>query len=162
MKIPVVQEFMVTSLVTLRPDMPIYEAIEVLLRSRISGACVVDAEKNLLGILSEKDCLRIFAGGALHQLPNAMVADYMSKIVSTVGPDEDLFTVAGTFLKNTFRRIPVVEDGKLIGQVSRRDVLEGSRKIWGETLFAEKPWTDSKYIPEQVKAALETKPRTSA
>jgi CBS domain-containing protein len=161
MNIPVVKDLMATSLVTLRPSMSIYDAIELLLKNNISGACVVDDQKHLLGVLSEKDCLHIFASGALHQLPNAIVADYMSKEVTTVEPDAGLFTVAEMFLKNTFRRIPVVEGGKLMGQVSRRDVLQGSRKIWGESLHGEKPWTDAKYIPEQVKAALETKPRST-
>ena len=135
--------------------MSIYEAINVLLKSKISGACVVDEDRQIKGVLSEKDCLRIFAHGAFNQLPNAIVADYMSKEVTTVSPEDGLFSVADLFLKHTFRRLPVLDEGKLVGQASRRDVLVGSRKMW-ETLYAERPWTDSKYIPEQVQAALET------
>lgn len=159
-KIPVVRDFMTTKLVTLKPSMGIYEAIDILLKNKISGASVVDDDKNLVGVLSEKDCLRIFAHGAYNQLPGGRVADYMSKIMKTVGPDEGLFNVAEIFLANPFRRLPVLENGKLVGQISRRDVLMGSRKIW-ETLTGERPWTDSKYIPEQVKAALATRPSSS-
>jgi CBS domain-containing protein len=155
MKEPTVRKFMTTSLVTLKPEMSIYAAIEVLLKNKISGACVVGPGRVLKGVLSEKDCLRLFAHGAFNQLPNAIVGEYMSKEITAVTPNDGLFAVADLFLKNTFRRLPVLEDGKLVGQVSRRDVLTGSRKMW-ETLYAERPWTDSKFIPEQVQAALET------
>jgi len=147
---------MTKALVTLRPDMSIYEAISVLLKNKISGAPVVDQGKMLVGVLSEKDCLRIFANGAYNQLPGGIVADYMSKVTKTAHPDDDLFTVADVFLKNPFRRLPVLEHGVLVGQVSRRDVLIGSRAIW-EHPPVKQPWTDSKYIPEQVQAAIDSK-----
>ena len=89
-----------------------------------------DESKMLLGVLSEKDCLRIFANKAFNQIPTGLVADYMSKSMKSLHPDDDLFKVAELFLKNPFRRLPVIEHGILIGQVSRYDVLlEGSRRI---------------------------------
>ena len=139
----------------MRPEMSIYEAIKILLKNKISGACVVDEERHIIGVLSEKDCLRIFTSGAYNQLPGGIVADYMSKVLQTAHPDDELFQVAEIFLKNPFRRLPVLENDRLVGQVSRRDVLQGSRRIW-ETLSGEPAWTDAKYIPEQVKAALES------
>jgi len=152
---------MTTKLVTLKPNMSIYQAIYTLLKNRISGASVVDENRSLVGVLSEKDCLRIFANGAFNQLPGGVVSDYMSKVVKTVHPDDGLFTVAEIFLKNPFRRLPVLENGRLVGQVSRRDVLQGSRRIW-ETQSGEPQWTDAKYIPEQVKAALASKRSTGS
>jgi len=152
-QVPVVRDFMATNLVTLKPGMKIYDAIKVLLKNRISGAPVVDGDHHVVGVLSEKDCLRLFANGALYILPGGIVEDYMSKDLTTVDPDEGIFSVAEIFLRNTFRRLPVVEDGKLVGQVSRRDVLIGSLNIWEESPV-EKAWTDSNYIPEQVQAAL--------
>jgi CBS domain-containing protein len=153
MQIPVVRDFMVTKLVTLRPDMNIYEAINVLLKNKISGAPVVDGNRSLVGMLSEKDCLRIFASGAFNQLPGGQVSDYMTTVMEYVQPDDGLFTVADIFLRHPFRRLPVLENGVLVGQVSRRDVLEGSRKIWEAA--PPKPWTDAKYIPDEVKAILD-------
>lgn len=153
-KVPTAKEFMATSLVTLDCEMDIYAAIKVLLKHKISGAPVVTKERELCGVLSEKDCLRLFANGAFNQLPGGKVDDYMAHEVITVSPEDDLFKVAELFLKNPFRRLPVVDKGKLIGQVSRRDVLKGSRKIWEEP--TPRPWTDSKYFPDQVKAALKS------
>ena len=126
----VVRDFMTTLMVTLRQDMGIYEAIKILLKNKTSGAWVLDENKMLLGVLSEKDCLRIFANKAFNQIPTGLVADYMSKSMKSLHPDDDLFKVAELFLKNPFRRLPVIEHGILIGQVSRYDVLlEGSRRI---------------------------------
>ncbi len=151
-----VGEIMARKLVTLRPDMDMQQAIELLLKHKISGATVVDQDRNIVGMLSEKDCLRIFANGAYNSLPNAKVSDYMAKNVITISPEADLFTVADLFLKNPFRRLPVVENGTLVGQVSRRDILAGSRKIWEESPI-KKEWTDSKYIPDEIRARLESK-----
>lgn len=142
--------------VTLRPDMDMEQAIDLLLKHQVSGATVVDEANHIVGMLSEKDCLRIFANGAYNALPNAFVSEYMSKIVQTAHPDDDLFSVAQTFLENPFRRLPVVENNVLIGQISRSDVLEGSRRIW-ESPSVKKQWTDSKYIPDELRARLESK-----
>ena len=157
-KVPVASEFMATKLVRLTPEMRIQSAISVLLKHRISGAPVVDGENRLIGVLSEKDCLRIFANSAYNNAPGGIVEQYMSRTLTTISADADLFTVADLFLKNSFRRIPVVdEQGRLIGQVSRRDVLEGSRRIW-ETPPVEPEWTDAKYLTDEIKAALSNPP----
>lgn len=158
-QIPLVKDFMTKALITLGPDTDIFAAIDILLKNRISGAPVVDARKRLIGILSEKDCLRVFASGAFHQLVGGIVADYMSKNLTTVDPEDDLFKVAGLFFKNSFRRLPVLDDGVLVGQVSRRDVLQASRKIWAQS-FPASPWSDSRYLTDEIKAALGEKPPT--
>ena len=155
-QVPVARDFMATKLITLRPDMDIFAAIDELLKHHISGAPVVDAEQRLVGILSEKDCLRVVAGGAFHRSAGGSVGDYMSREVQTVDPEADVFRVADIFLSRSFRRLPVLEDGRLIGQVSRRDVLEASRRIL-EGSPARKPWTDAKYLTDEIKAALADK-----
>jgi len=154
--VPVVREFMVTKLVTLRPEMDIFVAIDLLLKHHISGAPVVDAEQRLVGILSEKDCLRVVASGAFHRSASGQVEDYMSREVQTVDPEADVFRVADMFLTRSFRRLPVLEQGKLVGQVSRRDVLNASRKVLEESTV-QKPWTDARYLTDEIKAALADK-----
>jgi CBS domain-containing protein len=150
------KEIMAKSLVTLRADMSLTEAIEVLLKSKVSGATVVDEDRHVVGVLSEKDCLRIFAVGAYNTLPHGNVGEYMSKPVTTIAPDTDLFTIAELFMKHSFRRLPVLENGVLVGQVSRRDVLESSRRLW-EGELQKKAYPDSKYIPDEIKARLQSK-----
>ena len=78
---------------------------------------------NNKGILSEKDCLRVFANGSFHNMPGGLVKDFMTKAVATVYQEMDLFMVADIFLKHNYRRMPVVNGDVLVGQISRRDVL---------------------------------------
>jgi len=153
-KVILVREVMATGLLTLKPELPIFQAISLLIKNRVSGAPVVDSDYKLVGIISEKDCLKVFANEAFFsEGPGGQVEDYMSREVKTIDPDEDVFTAADVFINHSFRRLPVVDDGNLVGQLSRRDVLMASLKILQESPV-KKEWTDSKYITEEIKAAL--------
>jgi len=118
-----VRDFMAKDLVVLTPDMDIYTAIDTLVKSEISGAPVVNEAGKLIGILSQKDCLRTLANGVFHDAPAGPVSEYMTEAVMSIGPDMDMFTVADIFLNNVYRRIPVVEQDVVVGQISRRDIL---------------------------------------
>ena len=159
-KVVLVRDFMVTRLVTLAPEMDIFAAIRLLVQNRISGAPVVDVDRHLLGILSEKDCLRVFSGGAFYQGAVGHVADYMTRKVLTIAADDELFRVAGLFLEHSFRRLPVIDQGVLVGQVSRRDVLMASMKMCEESPV-KPPFTDSKFISDQMRAVLDPPPKPS-
>ena len=148
---PNVRTYMITRLITLREDMDVYFAIGLLLKNNISGAPVINDENNLCGILSEKDCLRVFANGSFYDLPGGPVSHFMTKVVSTVEPSTDLYSVADKFLKHNFRRIPVVEGNKLVGQISRRDVL---RAIQDTTNYDLNSDEINGYITQEMKASL--------
>ena len=123
-KPPAVKDYMATALLKLKADTSVYEAVDFLLKHKISGAPVVDNNNNLIGLISEKDCLQLLAKGMDHSLPKIKVADFMSVKVDTILPDMDIYYAAGIFIKNVYRRFPVVsKDGKLVGQISRRDIL---------------------------------------
>ena len=130
--VPTVREIMTRKLVTLRPEMAALDAAELLLKKGISGAPVVDEDGRLLGLLSEYDCLRATAS-ADYQMDGhdavELVGDLMSSECVTVTPDTNLFTVVHAFVERRMRRFPVVENGKLVGQVSRRDALRGAVKL---------------------------------
>ena len=139
---------------TTSPEASLDQALETMSAGTFRHLPVVDDGGNLVGILSEKDCLRLFANAAFNQLPGGDVQHYMSTELTTIEPDADIFRAAGVFLQNTYHRLPVLENDKLIGLISRRDVLEGSRHVWEESTV-EKPWTDAKYLTDEIKAALE-------
>lgn len=128
--LPQLRDLMARDLITLRPEMEILHAMEVLLKNRISGACVVDAGGALVGMLSKKDCLRAALFGVYHQELGGSVARYMSANVETLDIGHDLITVAERFLASHFRRFPVLENGRLVGQISRADVLQGLMDAW--------------------------------
>ena len=130
-QIPVAREIMITKLVTLRPQMSVAEAIKVLLRHTISGAPVVGEDGALLGMFSEFDCLRALANREFHSErdESRLVGDLMTRDGHTIPPELDLFRIAQAFVDLHVRRLPVMEEGRLIGQLSRRDVLRSLDKM---------------------------------
>lgn len=125
-----VKDFMSTSLVTLTPDLDIHRAIDGLLKNRISGAPVLDAEGKLVGILTKKDCLKVAFGASYHKERGGRVSDFMSTETETVDAETDIVEVAELFLGSRFRRFPVVRDGRLVGLISRHDVLRALQELW--------------------------------
>ena len=122
-KLPVVRDHMDRHVATLRPETDILNAIGFLLEKRVTGAPVVDKSGRLVGMLTEKDCLRLVAAGVEGNLPRGNVATFMTPDPQTIPPDMDVYFAAGLFLKRDFRRFPVVEDGKLVGAITRFDIL---------------------------------------
>ena len=117
-------------LVTFTPDTDIHRAIKVLLEKRISGAPVVDERGDLVGILSKKDCLKVAFSTSYHKEPGGPVSGYMSRDVETVEAGADIVEVAEKFVKGPYRRFPVVESGRLVGQLSRHDILRAIEQLW--------------------------------
>ncbi len=124
------REFMVTDLVTLSPRSDVVEAVQTLLRHRISGAPVVEPDGRYLGVFSEKCAMQVLLDAAYEQLPTCEVRAFMDTGAQTILPGTHLLSIAQVFLLTPFRRLPVVEDGLLLGQVSRRDVL----KLWMDAI----------------------------
>jgi CBS domain-containing protein len=125
-----ISKFMTRELITFKPDEDIWEVIKVIVNSKISGAPVVDSKGKLIGMLSEADCIKVILeihdnrpGG------NGVVADYMNREVRTVTADKTLMEVAYAFTHHSYKRFPVLEDGKLVGQISRSDILRAISKL---------------------------------
>ena len=119
-----IADIMTTELVTFTPDTNIHKAIHVLLDKRISGAPVIDDAGNLVGVLSKKDCLKIVYSTAYHQDRGGPVSEYMSTDVHTLDAATDVAVAAEHFVNSNYRRFPVLRDAKLVGQVSRHDILK--------------------------------------
>jgi len=124
--IPTAMDIMTTSLTTFTPETSIFSAIRTLITKKISGAPVLDHDGQIVGILSEHDCLRILSSDEFYadqQEQEGRVKDFMTAPKLVIPPDMGLYAIAHYFLTRSVRRIPVVQDGRLLGQVSRRDVL---------------------------------------
>lgn len=130
-----VSKYMAKNVISFSEAQPVVEAIDIMLEKRISGGPVLNEKGELIGMLSEKDCLKIIVDRAYHNHPNqkSTVGDYMSRNVATVDINKDVAEVANMFLSTNFRRYPVVENGKLKGQVSRRDIMRATRELKGTT-----------------------------
>jgi CBS domain-containing protein len=131
--LPTAKDIMVSKgLITFHPRQRISEAIQTMVQREISGAPVVDEQMNLLGVLSEFDCLRVIAAGAYDGAPvdgNRTVEELMSRNVITISPTLNLYGIAHTFITRGVRRLPVVEARRVLGQVSRLDVLKAVQSL---------------------------------
>jgi CBS domain-containing protein len=122
-KTATVKNYMSGKLVTFSPHTDVLDAIHELVQSRIAGAPVVDNLGNLVGMLSEFDCMPVVLAAGYHGEPGGPVSDLMVTDVKTVDADMSIVDLAELFIATRYRRFPVIKDNRLVGQISRRDVL---------------------------------------
>ena len=134
LKPALVSDYMTTKLITFKPDQPVSEVIESLIQNRISGGPVVNENNELLGIISGGDCIKHISESRYYNMPmdNNTVDKHMVKNVDTIDGNMNIFEAADMFLKAKHRRFPIVENGKLIGQISQKDILIAALKQKGE------------------------------
>ena len=123
---------MAKQLITFQSDTPIETAMESFLENKISGAPVLDNQGKLVGVLSEKDCMRTLFESSYYNNLGGFVREYMSTDLKTINIHDTLSNVADEFIKSRFRRFPVMEGDKLVGQISRRDILRAIVKLSNE------------------------------
>lgn len=123
------QDVMVTDLITVTEQTPITEAIRLLMEHRISGLPVVDDDFHLVGIITEKDLLRL-----CHEEKGSfnVVGDLMTRQVRTFQLTDPFANLCDCLLANNFRRVPILDGEKLIGLVSRADLLPTILEIAAE------------------------------
>lgn len=119
-----VREFMTASLVTFNPNTDIFAAIKQLVGRGVSGAPVLDQFGNIIGMLSERDCMKVALNAAYHDELGGIVSDFMTRNAVTVEVDASILEVAEIFFTNPFKRLPVIHEQRVVGQVSRSDVLK--------------------------------------
>jgi predicted transcriptional regulator len=128
---PVVKKFMTRSFIKFYPETDIWEVLNAFIKHKIKGAPVVNRQGALVGMISEKDCLKLVIRSSYeNQLEGGSISDFMSTDLVTVGPNDGLNEVAQLFLEHPYKRFPVVHKGKLIGVVMRRDLLVVMQKYY--------------------------------
>ena len=130
-RVALVSDYMARDLITLSPQTEINHAMSVLLDNRISGAPVLADDGTLVGVLSKKDCLKAAMQASYYRSWGSTVEAYMSRDVQTLEAGMDIFEATNAFLESSFRRFPVIEDGRLVGQISRADALRAMKDSWG-------------------------------
>jgi len=133
------RNFMAMELVTLSPRMDVVEAIGLLLKHHVSGAPVLDESGEFLGVLSERYSMRYLIDAAYDQLPTSEVAPFMNTDFGRViSENTNLTEIVDIFHRQIYRRLIVLRDGKLLGQISRRDALRAGQYL-AAMLQATKP-----------------------
>jgi len=126
------RDLMTRDLLTFHPDERVLVAIDRILRRGVRGGPVIDDAGLLVGVLSELDCLRMLASDEFYQdgqAEAARVRQGMGPVGRTVSPDTGVYRMAHHFLTEPLGRLLVVEGGRLLGQVSPRDILRGIEQM---------------------------------
>ncbi|MEQ9443406.1 MAG: CBS domain-containing protein [Cyclobacteriaceae bacterium] len=132
-----VSDYMATKLITFSPGQTIQEVVATLLSRKISGGPVVNDRNELIGVISEGDCLKEVVKGKYDNLPilSGKVRDHMSSKVVSINAEMNIFEAANMFLTRRIRRFPVIREGKLIGQVSQKDIMKAVLKLKSSTWY---------------------------
>ena len=130
-----VSDYMSTKLITFKPEQCVLEVMNVLIKKKISGAPVVNENNELVGIISEGDCMKQISQSRYYNQPleDVKVEEHMAREVETIDGEMNVFDAADKFLNSRRRRFPIVKDGKLVGLISQKDVLKAALKLKGHS-----------------------------
>ena len=171
-------DVMVRNVITVGPDACVQDVAHILLTARISGVPVVGSNGELVGIVSEGDLMRRVEAGTGRRRPwwlaiftgretlamefirehSRKVADVMTREVITAAPDTPLWKIANLLEKNAIKRIPIVEDGKVVGIVSRANLLQALASLSKRAEVATR--VDDSQIRDKVLSQLNVEPWT--
>jgi CBS-domain-containing membrane protein len=129
-----VSDYMTTDLITFTPDQSIEVVMQSLIKHRISGGPVVNEKNELIGIISEGDCIKQISESRYYNMPmqDQTIKKHMASNVETIDGNMNIFDAATKFLEAKRRRFPIVENGKLVGQISQKDVLKAAMQLKGQ------------------------------
>ena len=116
------KDIMTKDVISVKKETPIYEALELLGKNNITGIPVVKEDMILVGILSEKDVLSLFY--ASEDDEEKTVDDFMTRPAIHFDESESLLDICDCLTDNYFRRVPVTSEGRLVGVVSRKDIID--------------------------------------
>ena len=130
-----VSDYMTKKLITFKPEQSVLDVMDVLIKKKISGGPVVNSKGELMGIISEGDCMKQISESRYFNMPMAetTVEKHMVKNVETIDGNMNIFDAANKFLLSKRRRFPIIENGKLIGQISQKDVLKAALDMSGRS-----------------------------
>jgi CBS domain-containing protein len=131
------KDYMQSRPITFTADMMVQAAVEKFLNSHQLGGPGVDGQGHLIGWISEQDCIAVLLKEAYHCEQVAQVKDVMRKEVLSVGPDTSILSLAEMMMGQKPKIYPVVEEGRLLGVISRHDVMQAIHAQLG-TCFVHK------------------------
>ena len=125
-----IRDYMTRRVVAFTPDTEILKALHLMHENDVANAPVVDERGSLVGILSDRDCIRGVLQGTYHSEFAGVVDDYMARDVHCFGPDEGLIDAARKLVELPYRLYPVLAGGDLVGVISRRDIIAALTEKW--------------------------------
>ena len=131
----IVSDIMTRRLILFNPDQNIHDVMKTFIKHRISGGPVVSKAGELVGIISEADCMKEISESRYFNMPilDKSVRHFMTQKVDTIESSMNVFDAAAKFSKSSRRRYPVLEKGSLVGQVSRKDIVVAALNMKSQT-----------------------------
>ena len=120
-----VSDIMTHNLIVFKPQDTIHEVMTTFIKYRISGGPVLNDQGDLVGVISEADCMKEISDSRYFNMPilDKSVSHFMTKEVDTIQSNLSVFDAAALFSKSSRRRYPVMDENRLVGQVSRKDIV---------------------------------------
>ena len=130
-----VRDIMCQNLILFHPEQSIHEVMQKFVKYRISWGPVVNDDGKLVGVISEADCMKEISDSRYFNMPilDKSVRNFMTDGVDTIDASKSLFEAASLFSNSTRRRYPVMEKGRLVGQLSRKDVVLAALNLKSNT-----------------------------
>lgn len=130
-----VSDIMTRDLVVFKQNQSIHEVMKEFIKYRISGGPVVDDTGELIGVISEADFMKEISDSRYFNLPilDKTVAHFMTSKVDTIDANKTIFEAASMFFKTTRRRFPVLDNNRLVGQISRKDIVVATLNMKSQT-----------------------------
>ena len=133
-----VSDYMTKNLICFKPEETLLGTMETLARNEITGGPVVNESYELVGMISESDCMKQLSQSRYFNMPmsSETVDKYMSTNIETIDSNSSIFEAAEQFSKSPYKRFPVMDNGKLVGQISQHDIIVAALKMnsqhWGK------------------------------
>ncbi|MCP4613527.1 MAG: CBS domain-containing protein [Planctomycetes bacterium] len=124
------KDIMTRNVVCIKKDIPVVDAIRLMSKNNITGIPVVEDDMTLIGILSEQDVLRLFH--TYEDEKDRTVNDFMTQPAIHFEENERLLDICYCLRDNSIRRVPVTSNGKVVGVISRSDMLKCILQLWDE------------------------------
>ena len=122
------KDIMTRNVVCIKKSIPVVDAIRLMSKNNITGIPVVEDDMTLIGILSEQDVLRLFH--TYNDEKDGTVNDFMTQPAIHFEANERLLDICYCLRDNSIRRVPVTSNGKVIGVISRSDILKCILQLW--------------------------------
>jgi CBS domain-containing membrane protein len=125
-----IKDVMQRAVICTRSDMPIYDAIRLMARRNITSMPVVNADLEVIAMFTESDALRTVSGNEENETET--VGDYMSPIYAALDPEANVVAASDHLASSHWRLCPVAMEGRLVGVVSRSDLVRGILRVKGQ------------------------------
>ena len=125
------------NLVVFYPNDSIFEVMKKFVKYKISGGPVLNKNGKIVGVISEADCMKEISDSRYFNMPilDKRVKNFMEKNVDTINSSTSIFDAASRFYNSSRRRFPVIENQKLVGQISRKDIVIAAINMQSQTWF---------------------------